>query len=219
MQRQVLLPSTIRALLPVCIQTPSTEPARRSCFQYDDSKLLAVSVWEQNAFRAWEEVEWEDGAAIETGTSSYPTAETWIEPPYPFLWEQDRNLFVLRVIDPQKLVSLPRRQSSGCCLPLNFRELRLSPPLCLAFPVPSRAIRMLPETREDDAEGAWLAEADAALTALAAEAEKVDRMPGNLLLPSPPPEGVDLISPDPRYASLSRKTFANKTKPPLRDAC
>lgn len=122
-------------------------------------------------------------------------------------------------MNPQKLASLPRRQSSGWCLPLKSRERRLSAPLCFAFPVTPRAIRMLPETREDDAEGTWLAEADAELTALAAEAEKVDRMPDSLLLPSPPPEGVDLISPDPRYASLSRKTFHKQNKATLlRDA-
>lgn len=48
-------------------------------------------------------------------------------------------------------------------------------------------------------EEAWLPVAEAELTALAAEAEKVDRMPDTLLLRPPPPAGVDLITPDPRY--------------------
>lgn len=57
---------------------------------------------------------------------------------------------------------------------------------------------MNPATVEN-AEEAWLPAAEAELTALAAEAEKVDRMPDALLLRPPPPGGVDLITPDPRY--------------------
>lgn len=65
---------------------------------------------------------------------------------------------------------------------------------------------MIPDTA-DNAEEAWLQAAEAELTALAAEAEKVDRMPDSLLLRPPPPDGVDLITPDPRYARfpLTRK--------------
>lgn len=59
--------------------------------------------------------------------------------------------------------------------------------------------RMLPATVEN-IEEAWLPAAEAELTALAAEAEMVDRMPDTLLLRPPPPGGVDLITPDPRYA-------------------
>lgn len=58
--------------------------------------------------------------------------------------------------------------------------------------------RMLPTTVEN-IEEAWLPAAEAELTALAAEAEKFDRMPDALLLRPPPPGGVDLITPDPRY--------------------
>lgn len=59
--------------------------------------------------------------------------------------------------------------------------------------------RMLPATVEN-IEEAWLPAAEAELTALAAEAEKVERMPDTLLLRPPPPGGVDLITPDPRYS-------------------
>ncbi|CAM9441986.1 unnamed protein product, partial [Ectocarpus sp. 8 AP-2014] len=62
----------------------------------------------------------------------------------------------------------------------------------------SVGLRMIPDTA-DNAEEAWLQAAEAELTALAAEAEKVDRMPDSLLLRPPPPDGVDLITPDPRY--------------------
>lgn len=51
----------------------------------------------------------------------------------------------------------------------------------------------------ENIEEAWLPAAEAELTALAAEAEKVERMPDTLLLRPPPPGGVDLITPDPRY--------------------
>lgn len=50
----------------------------------------------------------------------------------------------------------------------------------------------------ENIEEAWLPAAEAELTALAAEAEKVERMPDTLLLRPPPPGGVDLITPDPR---------------------
>lgn len=56
---------------------------------------------------------------------------------------------------------------------------------------------MLPSTTEDQEE-AWLVAAEAELTALAMEAENVERMPDTLLLRPPPPGGVDLITPDPR---------------------
>lgn len=56
---------------------------------------------------------------------------------------------------------------------------------------------MNPATVEN-IEEAWLPAAEAELTALAAEAEKVERMPDTLLLRPPPPDGVDLITPDPR---------------------
>ncbi|CAN0008939.1 unnamed protein product [Ectocarpus sp. 6 AP-2014] len=62
----------------------------------------------------------------------------------------------------------------------------------------SVGLRMIPDTA-DNVEEAWLQAAEAELTALAAEAEKVDRMPDSLLLRPPPPDGVDLITPDPRY--------------------
>ncbi|CAM9368319.1 unnamed protein product [Ectocarpus fasciculatus] len=65
----------------------------------------------------------------------------------------------------------------------------------------SVGLRMIPDTA-DNAEEAWLQAAEDELTALAAEAEKVDRMPDSLLLRPPPPDGVDLITPDPRYARL-----------------
>jgi len=57
--------------------------------------------------------------------------------------------------------------------------------------------RMTSATTED-AEEAWLPAAEAELTALAAEAERIERMPDSLLLRPPPPGGVDLITPDPR---------------------
>lgn len=60
---------------------------------------------------------------------------------------------------------------------------------------------MLPATVEN-IEEAWLPAAEAELTALAAEAEKVERMPDTLLLRPPPPGGVDLITPDPRYVRI-----------------
>lgn len=56
---------------------------------------------------------------------------------------------------------------------------------------------MTPTTVKDPDE-AWLQEAEAELSALAAEAEKVERIPDSLLRCPPPPSGVDLITPDPR---------------------
>lgn len=56
---------------------------------------------------------------------------------------------------------------------------------------------MTPTTVKDPDE-AWLQEAEAELSALAAEAEKVERIPDSLLRCPPPPSGVDFITPDPR---------------------
>lgn len=57
---------------------------------------------------------------------------------------------------------------------------------------------MAPATA-DNPEETWLLAAEAELTALAEEAEKVERMPDALLKCPPPPGGVDLITPDPRW--------------------
>lgn len=77
-------------------------------------------------------------------------------------------------------------------------QVALNVSIIHAFP------RMLPATVEN-IEEAWLPAAEAELTALAAEAEKVDRMPDSLLLRPPPPGGVDLITPDPRYACVPNR--------------
>lgn len=61
--------------------------------------------------------------------------------------------------------------------------------------------RMLPTTEQNPDE-TWLAEAEAELTELAEEAEKVERLPDSLLFRSLAPGGVDLITPDPRYTVL-----------------
>lgn len=63
---------------------------------------------------------------------------------------------------------------------------------------------MAPATA-DNPEESWLLAAEAELTALAEEAEKVDRMPDALLSCPPPPGGVDLITPDPRCARPTGK--------------
>lgn len=74
--------------------------------------------------------------------------------------------------------------------------------LAVLWPSPSRHVprRMITATAEN-VEEAWLPAAEAELTALAAEAEKVERMPDTLLSRPPPPGGVDLITPDPRYST------------------
>ena len=76
-----------------------------------------------------------------------------------------------------------------------FRDLHLHivSPTIASLVVP----RMTPATTNNPEE-AWLAEAEAELTAFAAEAEKVERIPNSLLRCPPPPQGVDLITPDPR---------------------
>lgn len=57
-------------------------------------------------------------------------------------------------------------------------------------------------TTKDNEEEAWMQAADEEFTALAALAEKVERMPDTLLLRPPPPAGVDLITPDPRHVEV-----------------
>ncbi|CAM9375864.1 unnamed protein product [Ectocarpus sp. 12 AP-2014] len=76
----------------------------------------------------------------------------------------------------------------------------------------SVGLRMIPETA-DNAEEAWLQVAEAELTALAAEAEKVSRMPDSLLLRPPPPDGVDLITPDPRYKGFLPELRIDEASP------
>eukprot|EP00903_Cladosiphon_okamuranus_P011978 g11249.t1 len=76
----------------------------------------------------------------------------------------------------------------------------------------SVGLRMNPATMED-IEEAWLPAAEAELTALAAKAEKVERMPETLLLRPPPPCGVDLITPDPRYKPFLAELSADEASP------
>lgn len=68
---------------------------------------------------------------------------------------------------------------------------------------------MVPATT-DNPEEAWLMEAEAELTALAAEAEKVGRIPDALLRRPPPPGGVDLITPDPRCATALCRSVSRR---------
>lgn len=60
----------------------------------------------------------------------------------------------------------------------------------------------------DNPEESWLLAAEAELTALAEEAEKVERMPDALLSCPPPPGGVDLITPDPRCENAPNRNTA-----------
>lgn len=65
--------------------------------------------------------------------------------------------------------------------------------------------------------------AEAELTALAAEAEKAERLPDALLLCPPPPSGVDLITPDPRCGPyvcfFSRNGYSSLLTPRAAPAC
>lgn len=54
-------------------------------------------------------------------------------------------------------------------------------------------------TTAENPDEAWLAAAEEELTALAADAELVERLPDHLLFCPNPPGGVDMITPNPRY--------------------
>ncbi|CAM9316812.1 unnamed protein product [Laminaria digitata] len=79
----------------------------------------------------------------------------------------------------------------------------------------SVGLRMAPATVENPEES-WLFAAEAELTALAEEAEKVERMPDSLLLCPPPPGGVDLITPDPRFKPFLRELPMDEASPEWR---